>query len=221
MGDRSGADESADRAPASGAEDSFDARKHKGTLSGSVARGIAWLALARIVTLSVSIVSMAVLARLLSPADFGAFAALTAILSIPLATYEGAIGISLVQRPRIDDDFIRASFWFGQAIAWIMTLAIICLSPLAGSFFRIEHLAPALICISLAIPLKAATAISTSLMQRQHRFSGIAMLGCVSMLGNLLVAVPLALLGWKLWALVAAAISAGLVETVVGYALVR
>jgi PST family polysaccharide transporter len=172
-----------------------------GALSRSVARGVAWLATARIITLALSVVSMAILARLLAPEDFGAFAALIAILSLPLSIFEGAVGLPLVQQPHVDDEFVRASFWSGQKIAWALTVLLIC--------------------SSLAVPLKAANAVSTYLLQRQRKFGTVAVLGSIGLVGNTFVAVPLALLGWKLWALVAATLAGGLAEAVVGYLLVR
>lgn len=193
-----------------------------GSVSGAVVRGALYLMIARVATLSVGLISMAILARLLSPADFGTMSIAFIVMFLPTVVYEGAFGLMLVQRLEIDAEFVRRTFWLSMIVALGAMALIIASAPAVEGFFGFPQLAAVLMAISVMMPLKAATSISQGLLRRAHRFGALATMNFFAGgIGNLAVAAPLAFMGLGPWALAIGAIVSGVLETAAGYALSR
>jgi PST family polysaccharide transporter len=187
-----------------------------------IASGVVWLALARIVSLAVSVLAMAVLARLLTPEAFGLVAACFVALGLPIAIYEGAFGLAIVQTRQIDDDFIRQNLWLALGLAIVLFVGLAVAAPYIEAFFSFEGLAPILILIGLALPLKALTAISFGMLQRAGRFPALAVIAmCGAVASNLLVAAPMAWMGYGAWSLAIGSVVGFAVEAIIAYALTR
>ncbi|MGE0829695.1 MAG: oligosaccharide flippase family protein [Hyphomonadaceae bacterium] len=190
--------------------------------AGHVVRGTLYLAVARVATLSVSLISMAILARLLTPADFGMMTAALIIMNLPAVIYEGAFSLLLVQRKEIDSEFIKLSFWMALGVALAAMLALIAAAPLVESFFGFAGLGLVIMAVSVTLPLKAASSISLGLLRREHRFAAVAtMFFFAGGVGNILVAAPLAYMGFGVWALAIGAIVSHALEAIAGYAVAR
>src|SRR5688572_22387334 len=87
-----------------------------GETRGALARGTAWMVGFRLLDRSVGLISMLILARVLTPADFGLVAMATALIAF--VELFGAFGLelALIQRP----DATRAHF----DTAWTMNVLI-------------------------------------------------------------------------------------------------
>jgi len=188
----------------------------------TAARGVAYLGATRILSMVISLASMAILARLLSTEDFGIVAIAYVVIGLPLAVYEGSFAYGLIQRRTIDDNDKRIAFWLAMGVATALVAALWLAAPLIAGLFKTPRLADVLPLIALGLPAKASGAISMALLQRQGRFGAVAFLLMLSNgIGNLVIAAPLAALGAGMWSLAAGSVLGFASEALVSYALAR
>ncbi|MEO8192483.1 MAG: lipopolysaccharide biosynthesis protein [Gemmatimonadales bacterium] len=179
-------------------------------LSTRLIAGGAWLASAQIVRRLTGVLVLAVLARLLTPADFG-LASLTFIV-VGYVSLFSELGVSsaLVQRQTLTEDHLRSAFWIttGGGIL-LAALAALLSSPIARLLGN-ERLAPLIAVAMLVVPIGGMGQVADALLQRRLAFRSIALIEWASTILSAVVSVVLALSGAGVWALVAQSITAAL-----------
>lgn len=99
-------------------------------------KGISWIGAFRIVTRIISFARTALLARLLTPRDFGVFGIATLVLSFLEIVTETGINIILVQKKENINEFINTA-WVTSIIRGVLiSIFIIILTPFIAGFFN-------------------------------------------------------------------------------------
>ncbi|MFK2903233.1 lipopolysaccharide biosynthesis protein [Dyella ginsengisoli] len=146
-------------------------------------------------------VVMVVLARLLSPADFGLIAILLALTTIGTLLVDSGFGVALVQRQHTtaDDETTVFIFTVGASIlaAGILMLA----APAIASFFHEPRLVDLTRVMALVLPLGAFASVPDALLTMRLDFRARARAEVVASLCSGAVAVVLALHGFNVWSL--------------------
>src|SRR5262249_23207965 len=120
------------------------------------------------------------------------------------------------------EEDVRTTLTAGLLLALLILTTVICVAPLAETFFGYPGLGLVLAVSSATIPLKAVAAIATAKLQREGQFRFIAGRSLrAQAIGYILVGIPLSLLGAGLWALVAAMVVAGAAEATFAAAFAR
>ncbi|SBS75859.1 putative Polysaccharide biosynthesis protein [uncultured Mycobacterium sp.] len=177
------------------------------SLSDTVLSGGKWLGMAALAQALLQIVVVAVLARLLSPAQFG-LAAIAGIF-IDLAAGIAALGASqaLVQRHDLDVHHIRAAFWISIGTGLSITAALFLASPWLATILGSPEAAPLIAALSGTFTIRALAYVSEGLAARQLNFRILAIRQLASYtIGYGVVGIGSALLGAGAWALVYAQI---------------
>lgn len=179
----------------------------------SVAVTLAAQAIKFFIGLSVTMV----LARLLTPKDYGAVAMVGAFTGFLAVFKDGGLSIATVQRADITEAQISTLFWINVALGVGTALVISLLSPVVGWFYNDNSLI--LIVLALAVPfvLGGMTAQLQALMQRQMQFKEIAIIDIVSLVISAGVGIFSAYSGWGSWSLVAMTITLTTVNTLLVY----
>lgn len=165
--------------------------------------GVSWTAVEQVVTTLLKFGTLLVLARLLSPAEFGIAAAglLTAALASVFS--EAAMGQALVQRSQLRPEHVRVAFTVMLLLGLVAAAAVVIIAPAIGRFFDMPPLERIVPVLAVLIPVQCLSSVSVALLSRQGRFRylAVARLPCVAF-GYALVAIGLALAGAGVWALV-------------------
>jgi O-antigen/teichoic acid export membrane protein len=104
--------------------------------------GIKWSALTQLVAQVAQYGSFVVLARLLSPADFGTVACATLVVGFVAMLNELGLGAALIQRQDLRPGHLNAAFWSNVGIgATLWALLAVLAGPIAG-FFHSAATAP-------------------------------------------------------------------------------
>jgi len=181
--------------------------------SAHIAKGLLWLVGGRLANAVLSFGSTAVLARLLTPRDFGIVAASWIVLALANTLFDGAFGVNLLRKRLQRPEDVRTTLTMGMMVAAVFMLIVVATAPLIGGFFRFPDLPMVLAISSLVIPCKAIYAIGTAQLQRANSFAAIAGATLAGqLLGYVVVAIPLSLMGAGIWSLVAAIVVSGIAE---------
>src|SRR5436190_4375214 len=105
--------------------------------------------LAQAVKFVLSLVSTMILARLLTPQDFGLVAMVTTVTGFLFVFKDAGLSIATVQRERITHAQVSNLFWINLGISALSTLVVAAFAPLVARFYRNEMLIPVTLLLSL------------------------------------------------------------------------
>src|SRR3981081_1312636 len=146
-----------------------------------------------------------VLARLLTPEDYGVVGAALVVIGISQVFAQLGLGPAVVQRDTVSSTHLNTAFWFSLLFSLIAGSLIAVTAPWFAAFFQLPKLTPTLQVLSLVFPLTGAAVVSESLLQRELKFRTLARIEVSSYFtGFAVVGIVLAVLKFGLWALVAA-----------------
>ena len=153
-----------------------------------------------------------VLARLLTPADFGLVSAALVVVGLSQNLSQFGVGPAVVQIPHLEERHLRAGFTMSVLLGFLLAGLIWLLSPYIAGFFRMQELIPVLRALGWIFPFSGSSVMAESLLQRELHFRWLAGIQVVSYaVGYGVVGVSLASLGYGVWALV----NANLAQTIV------
>lgn len=177
-------------------------------------RGILWTAWGKGAQAALQLVVIAILARLVTPADFGIVNAVMIVIGFSAIFSRVGLGPALVQRKELTDRHIATAYVASPLIGLVAGAIIWVTAPAVAHLFRMDGAAPMLRASACVFPIKGLGVIGESLFERDLRFQWLANLEVASFaIGYGGVGIITALLGWGPWALVAANIGEAVVRT--------
>lgn len=154
----------------------------------------------------------AVLARLVAPHDFGLIAATTLIYSFLALFSEILIAPALIQRAEIHALHIRTGFLVTVVAGFLISLLFAFAGPLIESLLKIDGLAQTAPFMAIVLYLQVLAAVPDALAVRALEFRTVAMRELASYaFGYMLFTLPLAMMGYGVWALIAGQVAKGAV----------
>lgn len=183
-------------------------------LTQQAVSGLLWASSGTVAHALLQAMTMVVLARLLSPQDFGLLGAALVVVGISAVFSQMGIGPALVQLSKLEKQHIQVGFTISLALSLLLGASVWLLAPTVAAFFHSTELKTIIRVLAAVFPLQGLVVVAQALLQRELRFRALAILQTLSYaLGYGLVSVVLAGLGWGVWALVAGQLGQALVNT--------
>ena len=173
------------------------------SLRHTTARGFVWSFASSGGQAVLQIVSLAVLGRLLTPAQFGVVAA--AMLVVGFTSTIGQLGVApaLVQKPKLTLEQTGAGIVVSILTSAVLATIVWFLIPVVAPILGLPAGSPELHLLVIAIPLTGLAAVPLGLMQRALRFRQLASVDILAYaLGVVGLSILLAALGFGTFALV-------------------
>jgi PST family polysaccharide transporter len=172
-------------------------------------------------TLVVQVISTVILARLLTPADFGLVTIVTTF-SLLLVNFGGnGITEAVIQWGEVTDALASNLFWINVGAGVVLTLAFAASGSLLAWFFKDPPVARIAIGVSLSILATSVSVLHQALLKRAMRFPETSANEIISRALSLPIAILLAWAGWGYWALVANAVVQPLFQSIGAWYLCR
>jgi O-antigen/teichoic acid export membrane protein len=149
-----------------------------------------------------TLASVMVLARLLTPRDFGLYAMVTAVIGYLRIFKDAGLSTATIQRDGITHAQVSNLFWINVIVSGAASLVLAAGSPLIAWFYREQRLIPITLVLSSTFLLSGLTIQHTALLNRQMRFKAVAFIQVTSMAVGVVVGLGMAWLGHNYWALV-------------------
>ncbi|HEX5138536.1 MAG TPA: lipopolysaccharide biosynthesis protein [Planctomycetota bacterium] len=153
--------------------------------------------------------STVVLARLLSPRDYGVFGMAAVVTGFLGLFQDMGLSVATIQRERITHSEVTALFWVNSAVGLGIALLSLALAPLVAWFFGEPRLAPVVAALALAFLLGGAAVQHQALLRRQMRFGRLAFLETATMLVGTAAGIGSAAAGLRYWSLVVMQLATG------------
>ena len=166
---------------------------------------------AQIVTLIVSIV----LARILSPEDYGTVALVTVFTTIMQVFVDSGLGTALIQKKNADDIDFSSVFYFNCVVCLILYMIMFIAAPFIASFYEDSSLTPIVRVISLTIVISGIKGIQQSYVSRNMLFKRFFFSTIGGTIFSAFLGIYLAYTGFGVWAIVMQQLSNTAVDTLI------
>lgn len=146
--------------------------------------------------------STMILARLLSPRDFGLVAMVTTIIGFLRIFNEAGLSTATVQHESITHTQVSNLFWTNIALGGAVTVLLAALSPILAWFYREPRLVTITLALCVTFLLTSSAVQHLALLKRQMRFRAIAVIQMSATGVGAVVGVVMAWLKSGYWSLV-------------------
>lgn len=184
------------------------------SLARSTAWGAAWTGIASVSTSLLRLAILAILARLLAPADFGLLTAATFFIDLSNIIHELGFSAAVIQKRATDDQLLSTAFWSSLGMGGGLWLVLTAASPLVAWFYRNPAVQPVLMVLATTFVIMPLGLLQKVLLQKGLDFRRLALaeVGAVLAMGAL--SIGLAWQGLGVWSLVWGSIAQRVAEVV-------
>ena len=172
-------------------------------LKNRTTHGVFWTVTTVVGTQAVTFVIQILLARLLSPTEFGLVAMATVFTGIANMIADLGLGASLIQKADVTEEHYSAVFWFAMAMAATLFVVFAAGAPLISALYQEPRLTLVTLALALNFPLGALATVQFTKLQKQMEFRKLGMVTFVACIGGGAVGVLCAWRGCGVWSLVA------------------
>jgi O-antigen/teichoic acid export membrane protein len=145
----------------------------------------------------------AILARLLSPRDFGLVGMVLGVTALVGVFTQLGLSIATIQRETITQAQVSNLFWINVGFSGVLALISAGLAPLTAKFYHDPRVMGIMLALSFTFLLTGSTVQHQALLTRQMRFPALAVIDVTSNAIGFGLACLLAWRGFAYWALVA------------------
>lgn len=146
--------------------------------------------------------STMVLARILTPEDYGVVAMVLAITGLASVLLNMGLSTATIQKSEITYHQVSLLFWINAGVGALLMLVVAGISPVIAWFYQMEELVWVAIALSTTFFLNGLAVQHQALLNRQMRFLALAMIQVLAMVAGVSVAIVAAFYGLGYWALV-------------------
>lgn len=171
-------------------------------LRNSTVYGIVWSVGQELGAKFAGFVITIVLARILSPAEFGLIAMLTIFIAIGNSLLDGGLTSSLIRTTVIDQKDCSTVFYFNLIGSLLIYLLIFFTAPLISNLYHQPILTNVVRVYSLTLIINAFFGIQQTLLIKEMRFKVMAIIQIPAVIGGGVLGIVLAKLGFGVWSLV-------------------
>jgi PST family polysaccharide transporter len=183
-------------------ENYFDNEKIKHNLKMRAIKGASATIISKVIIQVLQLASTIVLARILTPNDFGLVTMVTSIFVLFRIIRNLGLYDSTIQEDKIDYYQISKLFWINAGFGLLLTVVFISLAPLMAWFYGEKELIGIAALISLDFLIGSLATQHRALLQRNLLIYRLAINEIISAIISISAAVLLALNGFGYWALV-------------------
>lgn len=166
---------------------------------------------AQLVTFVVSIV----LARILSPDDYGTVALVTVFTTILQVFVDSGLGVALIQKKNADDLDFSSVFYFNFVVCIVLYAGTFFAAPIIASFYNDLTFIPIIRVISLTIVISGIKGIQQSFVSRNMLFKRFFFSTLGGTIFSAILGVAMAYAGCGVWAIVAQQLSNTAIDTLI------
>lgn len=185
------------------------------TLKINVINSLLWKFAERIGTQLITFVLSIILARLLSPSDYGAIAIVLVFISIADVFIDAGFGSALIQKKDADNLDFSSVFYFNVLFSIFIYVIIYILSPYIVNFYDMPILQPILQVLALRIPFAAINSVQQAYVSRNMQFKKFFYSTLSGTVVSAIIGIIMAYNDCGIWSLVGQYLSSVVVNTFV------
>jgi len=183
-------------------------------LRSPVLRGLAWKGASQVFLQGSRIVVAVILARLLTPSEYGLAAMALVLASLVIVFSDVALGAALVQRAHLSEADRSTAFWTSVSVGALCTGLGVGLSGVFAGFYGDQAVQPLFAALSLSFVITSLATTHEALLVREMSFRSLELRMIVGTAVGAAVGILLALAGYGAWAIIGQQLAITAVSTV-------
>jgi len=160
---------------------------------------------------------VAILARILSPSDYGLMAIVSVVLGFAGLFADLGVNSAYVQRQEITQEQRSSLFWLNVLVSGGMTMLVVALSPLFARFFGDPRLSTLIMLSASVFVLSALGQQLRMSAEKRLDFRPVVLLEIVAATIAFATAVVGALSGWGVYSLIASGVVSSVVSSILAW----
>ncbi len=166
-----------------------------------------WSVLMEVISRVAHPIIFIVLARLLTPADFGVVATAMIAISFSQMFWDAGLSKALIQTRLAPEDVAHVVFWTNVFLGLLIYLLLFLSAPAITLFFKSTASGPVLRVLGIQIVIASLSSVQQALFIRDLNFRGLFWIKLLTAFIPGMFSIPLALSGYGVWALVAGSLA--------------
>lgn len=189
----------------------------------STLKNLGWKFMERMSAQLVQLVVSIVLARILSPSDYGAVAMVTIFIMLANVLIEGGFSSALIQKKDADDLDFSTVFYFSITFSILLYAVLYISAPSISAFYGTEYqiLTPVLRVLGIQVIILAVNSVQQAYVQRQMMFKNFFWATLAGTITSALVGLFMAYSGYGIWSIVGQQLTASVINTITLYVITR
>ncbi len=171
-------------------------------LQFEVRRGLRVSAVAQSVAQLIQFPTSLVLARLLTPAEFGTMGQVAVFAGVAYLFADLGLGNAIIQRVSVDHDELSTLFWLNLVFGLVLALVFLAGAPLIGALYEDSDLIPLTAATGTTFVFSSLKVTQYNVLRRRMKFAEMAWVDASGHLAASATAIGLALGGCGVWSLV-------------------
>ena len=171
-------------------------------MAGKLIKSFAWDLAGRVGSQIASAAIGIILARLLTPAEFGLIGMAMVFIGISGIFTNLGLSSALVQRTNPTEEHYSSSFYLNVTASLFLTVLFILLAPAIARFFKNEDLTDIVRVLSLSLLISGFTVVQEARLRKNMRFDLLTKARIISSVSSGAVGVTMAFTGFGVWSLV-------------------
>ena len=180
-------------------------------------RSVFWSGIENLTTRGINFLITIIIARLLTPEDYGLVAMLSVFYAVAQAFIDSGLGSALVQKKDCTQKDYNSVFLFSVSIAVLLYIILFTSAPLIARLYHNELLIKMSRVYLFSLVISSVGIVPQTIMQKDLRFKDFALISFVASGTSGVVAIILAYLGMEYWALVFQTLITATIATVIYY----
>lgn len=191
------------------------------SLKQKTVHGVVWSSIDNFAALGISFVFSIILARILSPEDYGTIALLTIFISVSNAFINSGFSHALVRKPDLTERDNSTAFYFNIVVGFVCYFVIYLIAPLVAKFYNLPIITPLLRVVGLTVIFSSLAIVQQAQLTIRIDFKKQAIISVTSAILSGGVGLFFALKGFGVWSLAFHQVSSGLIRTILFWCIVK
>jgi len=171
-------------------------------LKQKAASGMVWSAIQKYSTMIIGFISGIILARLLTPEDYGSIGMLAIFMSLAEVFIDAGFGSALIQKKNPSQTDYSTVFYFNIGMSLVLYVILFFSAPAIATFYRMPILSKILRIQGLILFIYAFNIIQRNQIRKNLHFKKLSTITIITSIISLIVTVIMAYSGCGVWSLV-------------------
>lgn len=171
-------------------------------MAGKIVKSFAWDFAGRIGSQFISLIIGIILARILTPAEFGLIGMAMVFIAVSEIFTNLGLSSALIQRSNPTEEHFSSSFYLNTVAALALTVLFIALAPVIAGFFKNAQITNLVRVLSLSLLIGSFSVVQEARLRKAMRFDLLTKAKLISSVLSGIVGISMAFMGFGVWSLV-------------------
>ena len=190
-------------------------------LKGKTKKGLYWSFFNQFSNYGMNFIVGIVMARLLSPSDFGITALPAVFMAIASTIQDGGLANALIRKKEVTNKDLSTTFYYSICLGVVLYLTLFLSAPLIADFYHTPILVSLIRVTAIGFLFSPLITPQNILLRRRLDFKTLTKISLVTRVFGATVGIVMAYVGYGVWSLVISNLLAGMFTLLIAWLVVR